>query len=100
MQAKEAVTSEFADEDSKCTDYQAIYTDNRGENIHQRKFCGEEITQDFQKQLPCGSFSMVLWTDKVDNTEGKFEFEVTRDAAIYSNRFCTLGTGSGDFIPI
>ena len=80
LKAKEAVTSEFADEDSNCKDYLAIYTDNRGENIHQRKFCGDQITPHFRTQLPSGSFSMVLWTDKVDNVEGKFDFVATCDA--------------------
>ncbi len=99
LKAKEAVTSEFADEDSNCKDYLAIYTDNRGDNIHQRKFCGDEVTGDFKTQLPSGSFFMVLWTDKVDNIEGKFEFEVTCDAAMATDPV-PVETGSGDVIPI
>ncbi len=87
LKAKKAVTSPITN-GTNCKDYLAIYTDNRGENIHQRKFCGDEITPSFKTQLPSGSFSMVLWTDKVDNIKGKFEFEVTCDL--------TLGeTGSG-----
>ena len=96
--AAKAVTSPITD-DTNCNDYLAIYTDNRGENIHRRKLCGDEITQDYTTQLPSDSFSMVLWTDKVDNVEARFEFEATCSAAIATEPV-PMDTGSGNSIDL
>ncbi len=79
--AAKGVTSPITD-DTKCKDYLAIYTDNRGENIHQKRLCGNEVTPDFRTQLPSGSFSMVLWTDAKANNNAGFEFEATCKAAV------------------
>jgi len=98
--AAKAVTSPITD-DTSCRDYLAIYTDNRGENIHQRRLCGHEITPNYRTQLPNSSFSVILWTDKRSNNNARFEFEATCNtatAAVTDPVPMEIGSGSINFL--